>query len=184
MVGRKASQQPEYLEDGFDAAKLTKPQLRSILAEHGVMDLPPAAARKEALLELFTQHVAGRAGAIKRARSQVRASDKGIAFLDERSQPSPKRSPGAEGRPKRGRPRSSKKGTDDGEGEEQGPLKSPTRRRSPGGRGASTANESPSPQPWEEHVAIPQSCSQSHPQPCARPRSREATSRQEEPDCS
>lgn len=151
MVVRKSKQQPEYLEDEFDAAKLTKPQLRSILAEHGIMDLPPATARKEVLLELFDQHVAGRAGEIKRARSRVRASDKGISFLDERSQPSPKRSPTAEGRPKRGRSRSSKARatTERGiEGKEQKDLaRSPTR---PKGQTRASPSPSPSPSPMRK----------------------------------
>lgn len=85
------SSDPEYLAPDFDASKLTKPQLRSILGEHGVADLPPATARKEALLELFSTHVQAKASRIKRDRAAVRPSAKGIAFLDEHSQPSPKR---------------------------------------------------------------------------------------------
>lgn len=85
------SSDPEYLAPDFDASKLTKPQLRSILGEHGVTDLPPATARKEALLDLFSTHVRAKASRIKRDRAAVRPSAKGIAFLDEHSQPSPKR---------------------------------------------------------------------------------------------
>lgn len=83
----------DYLNPSFDPSTLTKPQLRSILASHGITDLPPSTARKEALVELFEQKVRAHANEIRRRRSRVRASDKGIARLDEQSQPSPRRSP-------------------------------------------------------------------------------------------
>lgn len=82
-----------YLDADFDASKLTKPQLRSLLGEHGVQDLPPAAAKKEVLLGLFETKVRARAGEIRRAKGAVRASGKGIAFLDDQSRHSPLQSP-------------------------------------------------------------------------------------------
>lgn len=88
---QRDSAEAEYLSPNFDATKLTKPQLRSILSAHGVTDLPPASARKEALLELFAHHITEKADEIARVRSKVRPSDKGIAFLDEKSRPSPRR---------------------------------------------------------------------------------------------
>ena len=66
-----------YLDPGFDASKLTKPQLRSILAEHGVTNLPPTTAKKEVLLGLFETHISGKAEEIKRARKAVKASGQG-----------------------------------------------------------------------------------------------------------
>lgn len=96
----------EYLEADFDANRLTKPQLRSILAAHGVSDLPPANTRKEALVELFVDHIQRRSKEIKRAHSRVRPSDKGISFLDEQSQPSPKRRSSPEAKPARRRGKS------------------------------------------------------------------------------
>ena len=87
----KEATDAEYLSANFDATKLTKPQLRSILSAHGVTDLPPVSARKETLVELFTRHITERGEAIARDRANVRPSDKGIAFLDEQSQPSPRR---------------------------------------------------------------------------------------------
>lgn len=88
-----------YLEADYDASKLTKPQLRSLLGEHGVSELPPASAKKEALLALFETHVRGRAEEIRKARRSVKASGKGIAFLDNQSQPSPKPSLSSVGSP-------------------------------------------------------------------------------------
>lgn len=84
---------PAYLDASFDASKLTKPQLRSILGEHGVTELPPTNAKKEVLLALFEERVRARAGEIRRERAAVRASAKGITFLDKQSHPSPKVSP-------------------------------------------------------------------------------------------
>jgi len=87
-----------YLDPSFDPSRLTKPQLRSILGEHGVTDLPAANAKKEVLLDLFERRVRQRANEIRRSKQGVRASVKGITFLDKQSQPSPKMSP--ENRPK------------------------------------------------------------------------------------
>lgn len=95
-MGRKpsvSSMEDEYLDPNFDPSKLTKPQLRSALANHGVTDLPPANVRKEVLVDLFREHVTIKSQEIIKKRGRVKASDKGIAFLDERSQPSPRRSP-------------------------------------------------------------------------------------------
>lgn len=83
----------EYLAPGFDPNRLTKPQLRSILSSHGIADLPAVTARKEALVELFQLKIQSKASEIIKQRGRIRASDKGIAFLDEKSQPSPKRTP-------------------------------------------------------------------------------------------
>lgn len=79
-----------YLDPAFDPNKLTKPQLRSLLGEHGVTDLPPANAKKEVLVGLFERNVRARAAEIRRERMAVKASAKGITFLDKQSHPSPK----------------------------------------------------------------------------------------------
>lgn len=79
-----------YLDPAFDpSSQLTKAQLRSILAENGITDLPPPSAKKEVLVALFNEQVRGRAETIRRERQRVRPSAKGITFLDERSRPSP-----------------------------------------------------------------------------------------------
>ncbi len=46
----------DYLSPDFDAGTLTKPRLRTLLAEHGVA-LPPPSARKDVLLGLFETHI-------------------------------------------------------------------------------------------------------------------------------
>ncbi len=78
-----------YLEPDFEPARLTKPQLRSILGEHGVANLPPANAKKDVLVELFVKHVQGKAEQIKKAKKSIRASSAGISMLDNQSAPSP-----------------------------------------------------------------------------------------------
>src|SRR5690606_18440001 len=78
-----------YLEEDFDYRRLTKPQLRSILSENGVLDLPPASAKKEVLLNLFEERILAQVQTIKKERAKVKPSDTGITLLDKESKPSP-----------------------------------------------------------------------------------------------
>ena len=82
----------QFLEPDFDANKLTKPQLRSILSQHGVNDLPPLSAKKEALVTLFDSRIKPRAEDIKAAQSKIKPSSHGIVMLDKDSRPSPSKS--------------------------------------------------------------------------------------------
>lgn len=84
----------DYLAPDFDPSRLTKPQLRSILAENGFSaELPPPSAKKEVLVDLFMDLVWRNREAIRRTREKVKPSAQGIVALDLNSRPSPTKSP-------------------------------------------------------------------------------------------
>jgi hypothetical protein len=60
----------EYLDKDFDYTKLTKLQLRKIMYENGVEEIPPISALKSDLLEAYKRHIHDRVGALKK-RSRV-----------------------------------------------------------------------------------------------------------------
>lgn len=80
-----------YLDAEFDPKKLTKAELRSILASHGILDLPPASAKKAELLELFNKEIIGKKNLILESQKSTKAKSDGIVFLDDSSRPSPKK---------------------------------------------------------------------------------------------
>lgn len=82
---------PYYLDADFEPKKLTKAELRSILASHGIVDLPPATAKKDELLDLFYREIIAKREAILGKMSSVKAKSDGIIMLDETSRPSPKK---------------------------------------------------------------------------------------------
>ena len=100
----------EYLSPAFDANTITKPQLRSILSQQGIHDLPPLSAKKEVLVNLFDTRIKSRAEEIKSAASKVKPSAYGIVMLDKESRPSPSKSPTRKGSPsKKASPATEKK---------------------------------------------------------------------------
>lgn len=80
-----------YLDPEFDPKKLTKAELRSIMASHGILDLPPPSAKKDELLDLFYKEIVAKRKAILESQKNVIAKSDGIVFLDDSSRPSPKR---------------------------------------------------------------------------------------------
>lgn len=80
-----------YLDPEFDPKKLTKAELRSIMASHGILDLPPATSKKEELLDLFYKEIIAKKKLIIETRKNIKAKSDGIVFLDEASRPSPKK---------------------------------------------------------------------------------------------
>lgn len=80
-----------YLDPDFDPKKLTKAELRSIMASHGILSLPPPSAKKEELLDLFYREIIAKREKILAANKAVKAKSDGILFLDEASRPSPKK---------------------------------------------------------------------------------------------
>ena len=80
-----------YLDPEFDPKKLTKAELRSIMASHGILDLPPATSKKEELLDLFYKEIIAKKKLIIESRKNIKAKSDGIIFLDEASRPSPKK---------------------------------------------------------------------------------------------
>ena len=80
-----------YLDPEFDPKKLTKAELRSIMASHGILDLPPPSAKKDELLDLFYKEIVAKRKSILDSQKNVKAKSDGIVFLDESSRPSPKR---------------------------------------------------------------------------------------------
>lgn len=123
----------------FDPYTLTKPQLRSTLGEHGVVDLPPANAKKDELVELLLDRVI-RPAQQKQAKTtkkgstkqSVRASSHGIEFLDGSGKvgsPAPPKLSDDEETPeprKRGRPRT-KKTVEESNFSDDNPFQSPAR---------------------------------------------------------
>jgi hypothetical protein len=81
-----------YLDPGFDPKKLTKAELRSIMAAHNVLNLPSSVAKKDELLDLFYKEIIAKREKIIAANKAVKPKSDGIVFLDESSRPSPKRS--------------------------------------------------------------------------------------------
>ena len=75
-----------YLDPEFDPKKLTKAELRSIMASHGILDLPPATSKKEELLDLFYKEIIAKKKLIIESRKNIKAKSDGIIFLDEQSQ--------------------------------------------------------------------------------------------------
>lgn len=65
-----------YLEPGFDPSTLTVPRLRSILVAHNV-DYP-SSAKKQQLIDLFTDNVLPQARKIRQANSRVKRTSRGI----------------------------------------------------------------------------------------------------------
>lgn len=80
-----------YLDPEFDPKKLTKAELRSIMASHSILDLPPPSAKKDELLDLFYKEVVAKRKSIIESQKKFKAKSDGIVFLDESSRPSPKR---------------------------------------------------------------------------------------------
>lgn len=80
-----------YLDPEFDPKKLTKAELRSIMASHGILDLPPPSAKKDELLDMFCKEIVAKRKSIIESQNNVKAKSDGIVFLDESSRPSPKR---------------------------------------------------------------------------------------------
>lgn len=80
-----------YLDPEFDPKKLTKAELRSIMASHGILDLPPPSAKKGELLDLFYKEIVAKRASIIESQKHIKAKSDGIVFLDESSRPSPKR---------------------------------------------------------------------------------------------
>ena len=80
-----------YLDPEFDPKKLTKAELRSIMASHGILDLPPPTAKKNELLDLFYKEIFAKRKSILESQKNIKAKSDGIVFLDESSRPSPKR---------------------------------------------------------------------------------------------
>lgn len=80
-----------YLDPGFDPKRLTKAELRSIMASHNVLNLPPATAKKYELLDTFYKEVIAKREKILAANKAVKPKSDGIVFLDDSSRPSPKK---------------------------------------------------------------------------------------------
>lgn len=80
-----------YLDPEFDPKKLTKAELRSIMASHGILDLPPPSAKKDELLDLFEKEIVSKRKSILESLKNIKAKSDGIVFLDESSRPSPKK---------------------------------------------------------------------------------------------
>jgi hypothetical protein len=78
-----------YLDPEFDSKKLTKAELRSIMASHGILDLPPPSAKKDELLNLFNKEIVSKRKSILESQKNIKAKSDGIVFLDESSRPSP-----------------------------------------------------------------------------------------------
>lgn len=80
-----------YLDPEFDPKKLTKAELRSIMASHGILNLPAPSAKKEELLLLFNEEILAKRKSILESQKNIKAKSDGIVFLDESSRPSPKK---------------------------------------------------------------------------------------------
>lgn len=80
-----------YLDPEFDPKKLTKAELRSIMASHGILELPPPSAKKDELLDLFNKSIVSKRKSILESQKNIKAKSDGIVFLDESSRPSPKK---------------------------------------------------------------------------------------------
>lgn len=80
-----------YLDPEFDPKKLTKAELRSIMASHNILDLPPPSAKKDELLDMFYKEIVAKRKSIIESQKNIKAKSDGIVFLDESSRPSPKR---------------------------------------------------------------------------------------------
>lgn len=70
----------DYLEEGFDAASLSVPRLRSILVTYGVQF--PASSKKAQLIEIFNAKVLPNASKILAARARAKRTSKGITDAD------------------------------------------------------------------------------------------------------
>lgn len=66
----------EYLSPSFDPTSLTVPRLRAILVSHDISY--PASAKKQQLVDIFTQELVPRSRRILAARSRTRRTSKGI----------------------------------------------------------------------------------------------------------
>lgn len=80
-----------YLDPEFDPKRLTKAELRSIMASHGILELPPPSAKKDELLDMFYKEIIAKRNSIIESQKNVKAKSDGIVFLDESSRPSPKK---------------------------------------------------------------------------------------------
>lgn len=69
----------QYLSDSFDPASLTVPKLRAILVEHDISY--PASAKKQQLINIFTQELTPRARKIRTARLKTKRTSRGITDM-------------------------------------------------------------------------------------------------------
>ena len=81
-----------YLDPGFEPKRLTKAELRSILASHNVPNIPHPSAKKEEILDVFYKEVIAKRNQILDKQRSIKPDSAGIVFLDEASRPSPKKS--------------------------------------------------------------------------------------------
>ena len=73
------------LSPDFNANKLTKLQIRSLLGEHGMAELPPMSVKKDELIQLLHSTViepALKKAALAKGKAAVKPSTHGITFLD------------------------------------------------------------------------------------------------------
>lgn len=70
----------DYLQPGFDPKSLTMPRLRSILVSHNVQY--PATAKKQQLVDIFTDQVTPQARKILAQRARAKRSSYGIFDVD------------------------------------------------------------------------------------------------------
>lgn len=80
MSDTESGESVSYLQEGFDAASLTVPKLRSILVQY---DIPyPSAAKKSDLVEIFNNQLVPRSKKILKERARARRTSKGITNAD------------------------------------------------------------------------------------------------------
>ena len=73
------------LSPDFHANKLTKLQIRSLLGEHGMAELPPMSVKKDELIQLLHSTVIEpglKKAALAKGKASVKPSTHGITFLD------------------------------------------------------------------------------------------------------
>jgi len=81
-----------YLDPNFEPKRLTKAELRSILASHNVPNIPHPSAKKDEILDVFYKEIVSKREQILGSQRSVKPNSSGIVFLDESSRPSPKKS--------------------------------------------------------------------------------------------
>ncbi|ELA40911.1 uncharacterized protein VICG_02051 [Vittaforma corneae ATCC 50505] len=64
MTSQKLTRE-EYLSKDFDYTKLTKQEMRAIMSENGVEDIPPLTALKSTIIEAYKKNIHDRIDSIK-----------------------------------------------------------------------------------------------------------------------
>ncbi|RVD93385.1 Man1-Src1p-C-terminal domain-containing protein, partial [Tubulinosema ratisbonensis] len=72
----------DYLDKSFDYTKLTKDQIREILFDNNIKDIPPVTSKKDIFIDFYKKNIYDKIDLLKQ---QVMPNDEGIEDEDKKT---------------------------------------------------------------------------------------------------